>query len=153
MSRVRCSSPAMPAFYQGSSRHDRRRGGKMLKPGVRGVVCYPGRLSFARLSCVQKSQCWCFRCSSPPPRPLRPPSFCYLPCIYFIWHLSARFLKLLTNDLPLTFCWHRRLTANALCMFLGSCIIVGTLVYCAVCSVTNGLIRTWKIYKQFNRSH
>lgn len=81
------------------------------------------------------------------------PNFCYLPRIYFVWHLSAQFLKLLTNNLHCTYCWQCVLTVNALCMFLGSCIIAVALVYCAICSVTNGLIRTWKIYKQFNISN
>lgn len=60
---------------------------------------------------------------------------------------------MLTNNLHCTFCRHCGLTVNALCMFLGSCVIALALVYCAICSVTNGLIRTWKIYKQFNRSN
>lgn len=149
-----CSLPVVLMFYQGSSQHYRQRGEKTLKPVLWGAVCYTGWLSFSRLYYVQKSKCWCFQCSSSPPAAAPPPlSFCYLPCIYFIWHLSARFLKLLTNNLPFTFCWHRGLPVNALCMFLGSCVIAGTLVYCAICSVTNGLIRTWKIYKQFNRSN
>lgn len=125
-----------------------RSGDRWHQAGFSGSCLLYMELSFSGPGWVQKSQRGYFDQAS-----FFPPSFCYLPHVCFLWHWSAAFLKLLANNLHFTFCWHCGRTVNAPGMFLGSCIIAATRVDCAICSVTNGLIRTWKIYKQFNRSH
>lgn len=63
------------------------------------------------------------------------PNFCCLPRIYFIWHLGARFLKLLTDNLHFTFCWHWWPHWKC-CVFLGRCVMAVMRGHYAICSVT-----------------